>query len=132
MSIQTSLFKYSAKKTHALTTNIIRVPVVSKEGLPLMPTKASRARKWIKSGKAIKRWNKTGLFYVQLQVEPTDTKIQEIVLALDPGSKYDGISISTKKEVQLQSMLVLPHGIAKKLSDRRQLRRARRHRKCRR
>ncbi|MFQ6119176.1 MAG: RRXRR domain-containing protein [Methanosarcinales archaeon] len=113
-------------------TRTSRVPVVSKEGKPLMPTKASRARKWIKSGKAIKRWSKTGLFYVQLQVEPSDTKLQEMVLALDPGSRFDGITISTQREVQLQSMLILPKGIAKKLEDRKRLRRARRYRKCRR
>ncbi|HID27159.1 MAG TPA: hypothetical protein EYP22_04935 [Methanosarcinales archaeon] len=65
---QTSLLKYSAKLA---PNNILRVPVVSKEGKPLMPTKASRARKWIKSGKAVKRWSKTGLFYIQLQVEPS-------------------------------------------------------------
>jgi len=111
MSIQTSLFKYSAKQTHAPITSNIRVPVVSKEGKPLMPTKSSRARKWIESGKAVKRWSKTGLFYVQLQVEPSDTKLQEVVLALDPGSKFDGITISTRREVQLQSMLILPKGI---------------------
>ncbi|MFQ6071400.1 MAG: RRXRR domain-containing protein [Methanosarcinales archaeon] len=130
--IQTSLLKYNTKFTCKKVHNILRVPVVSKEGLPLMPTKASRARKWIKEGKAIKRWSKTGLFYVQLQVEPSDTKLQEVVLALDPGSSYDGITIATTREVQLQSMLILPHGIAKKLLDRRRLRRSRRYRKCRR
>jgi len=124
---QTSLLKYSAKLA---PNNILRVPVVSKEGKPLMPTKASRARKWIKSGKAVKRWSKTGLFYIQLQVEPSDTKLQEVVLALDPGSKqvFDGITITTQKEVQLQSMLILRTCITKKLEDRRRLRRARRFR----
>ncbi|MFQ6072411.1 MAG: RRXRR domain-containing protein [Methanosarcinales archaeon] len=154
MYIQTSLTKYGAKQAQAnTTTSLLRsVSVVSKEGKPLMPTKASRARKWIKSGKAVKRWSKTGLFYVQLQVEPSDTKLQEVanevsvdlackvgeracerpVLALDPGSSYDGITIATRREVQLQSMLILPKGIAKKLLERRRLRRARRFRKCRR
>ncbi|ELR99119.1 RRXRR domain-containing protein, partial [Gloeocapsa sp. PCC 73106] len=29
-----------------------RVPVISKDNQPLMPTKPSRARRWIKEGKA--------------------------------------------------------------------------------
>ena len=31
-----------------------RVPVISKEGKPLMPTKASRARRWLKEGIGVK------------------------------------------------------------------------------
>ncbi|MFQ6120548.1 MAG: RRXRR domain-containing protein, partial [Methanosarcinales archaeon] len=127
MSKQTNLLKYSAKvkRVEKRSSKNIRVPVISKEGTPLMPTKASRARRWIKAGKAVKKWTKTGIFYVQLQVEPSDTELQEVVLALDPGSKFDGITIATRKEVQHQSMLVLPKGIVKKLEERRRLRRAR-------
>lgn len=77
-SYQTSLFKYNTKQIHAT------------------PTKASRARKWINTGKAVKRWSKTGLFYVQLQIEPSDTKLQEVVLALD-GVKPNNYSLFFKK-----------------------------------
>lgn len=41
-----------------------RVPVVSKSGKPLMPCFPSRARKLIKSGKAIPKRNKLGIFYI--------------------------------------------------------------------
>jgi len=37
-----------------------------------MPTKPSRARRWIKEGKAIGKFNDLGQFYVQLIAEPSD------------------------------------------------------------
>jgi hypothetical protein len=57
----------------------MRVPVISVDNVPLMPTKPSRARRWIKEGKAIGKFNKLGIFYVQLIAEPSNTKAQEIV-----------------------------------------------------
>ncbi len=44
-----------------------RVPVLSSEKKPLMPTKSSRARRWIEEGKAIGKFNDLGQFYVQLK-----------------------------------------------------------------
>ncbi|MEI6443041.1 MAG: RRXRR domain-containing protein [Nostocales cyanobacterium ELA583] len=44
-----------------------------------MPTKPSRARRWIKDGKAIGKFDKLGIFYVQLLAEPSNTETQEIV-----------------------------------------------------
>ncbi len=57
-----------------------RVPVISKDGKPLMPTKPSRARRWIKEGKAIGKFNDLGIFYVQLTDEPSDSKTQPIAI----------------------------------------------------
>lgn len=45
------------------------VPVVDSDGRPLMPTIPSRARRWIRSGKATPFW-KRGLFCVRLNVAP--------------------------------------------------------------
>ena len=39
----------------------MRVPVISVDNVPLMPTKPSRARRWIKEGKAIGKFNKLGI-----------------------------------------------------------------------
>ncbi|MEI2581019.1 RRXRR domain-containing protein [Scytonema sp. PRP1] len=41
----------------------MRIPVVDKDNQPLMPTTPARARKWVESGKAVKRWSKCGQFY---------------------------------------------------------------------
>jgi hypothetical protein len=108
----------------------MRVPVVSKDGKPLMPTKPAKARKMIESGIAKKCWSKTGVFYIKMLISVGE-KVQDMALAIDPGSKYDGYAISGEKEVALSGMAVLPSKVSEKLTNRRQLRRARRYRKTR-
>ncbi|MEH2364305.1 RRXRR domain-containing protein [Nostoc sp.] len=46
----------------------MRVPVISSTNIPLMPTKPSRARRWIKAGIAVGKFNKLGIFYATLAV----------------------------------------------------------------
>lgn len=108
-----------------------RVSVVAPDGEPLMPTKASRARRWIKSGKAMPKRTKEGIFYVQLVEEPSGRAKQPIVLAVDPGSGYDGYTVAGCQAVILQGMAVLPQRVKHKMTARRMLRRNRRYRKCR-
>ena len=48
--------------------------------------------------------------------------------AVDPGGKYDGYAVATRKETALKGMAILPHKAAKKMKERRRLRRARRYR----
>ena len=109
----------------------IRVPVVGKDGTPRMPTKNSRARRWIAQGKAVAKWSKLGVFYVQL-TQDAGSVTQDIGLGLDPGSKYDGIAIVSTHEVLQTGMTELPQGITKKLQQRRNQRKNRRYRNCRR
>ncbi len=75
---------------------VTRVPVISLRGKPLMPTTPARARKWIKSGKAIGRRNKVGVFYVQLLLEPSGTETQKIVAGTDRGKAFTGIAFQSK------------------------------------
>jgi len=108
----------------------MRVPVISKYNLPLMPTKPSRARRWIKEGKAVGKFNKLGIFYVQLLVEPSDTKTQEVAIGLDPGKMFSGVGIQTKKYTLQMFHLVLPFKTIKdRMEQRSMMRRNRRGRR---
>ncbi|NJL81074.1 MAG: hypothetical protein HC917_23955, partial [Richelia sp. SM2_1_7] len=73
-----------------------RVPVISPDGKPLMPTTPARARKWIKSGKAIGKRNKVGVFYVQLLSVPSGYETQKIVVGTDRGKAFTGIAFQSK------------------------------------
>ncbi len=73
-----------------------RVPVISTDDRPLMPTTPARARKWIKLGKAVGKRNKVGAFYVQLLREPSGYKTQEIVSGTDRGKAFTGIAFQSK------------------------------------
>ena len=107
----------------------MRVPVVSKEGKPLMPTKPSRARRWLKEGKAVKRWSDTGLFYVQLTVDAGEFA-QPIAIGVDPGKKFSGIGVQSAKETLFQGHLILPFDtVRKRMEQRRMMRRTRRARR---
>lgn len=109
----------------------MRVPVVSMEGKALMPTTPAKARKLIRGGVAEKKWNKLGIFYIQMLI-PVGEEVQDMSLGIDPGSKYDGYAVASEKETAVKGMAILPHKVQQKLTNRRQLRRARRYRNTRR
>jgi hypothetical protein len=108
----------------------MRVPVISADNAPLMPTKASRARRWIKTGKAIGKFNKLGIFYVQLISEPSNTQTQDIVIGLDPGKMFSGVAVQSQKYTLQMLHLILPFKTIKdRMEQRSMMRRGRRGRR---
>ena len=107
-----------------------RVPVISKDGKPLMPTKPSRARRWIKEGKAIGKFNDLDIFYVQLTTESSNNKTQPIAIGIDPGKLFSGIGVQSSLFTLWKAHLELPFKrVKERMDNRRLMRRGRRGRR---
>ena len=105
------------------------VYVVSNNGQPLMPTnRYGKIRRLLKNkqAKVLKRCP----FIVQLLYE-TKNVTQPISLGVDSGSKYIGLSATTKDKVLFESVVEARNDIVNLLSTRRELRSNRRSRKTR-
>ena len=105
------------------------VYVVSNNGQPLMPTnRYGKIRRLLKNkqAKVLKRCP----FTVQLLYE-TKNVTQPISLGVDSGSKYIGLSATTKDKVLFESVVEVRNDIVNLLSTRRELRSSRRSRKTR-
>ncbi|RAM50935.1 MAG: hypothetical protein C6Y22_14370 [Hapalosiphonaceae cyanobacterium JJU2] len=109
---------------------MLRVSVLSPSGNPLMPTKASRARRWLKEGKARIVHNDLGIFQIQLLIEPSATNTQPIAIGIDPGKHYTGIGVQSAKFTLWMAHLQLPFKtVRERMEQRRMMRRGRRARR---
>ncbi|HKF38378.1 MAG TPA: RRXRR domain-containing protein [Ktedonobacteraceae bacterium] len=106
----------------------IFVPVVDQERNLLMPTTPSRARKWIKSGKATHFW-KGGVFCVRLNIEPSARVLQPVAVGIDPGSKREGYSVASAPHTYANIQAEARTGVKEAEKDSTRMRRRRRNRK---
>lgn len=106
----------------------IFVPVVDQHQHPLMPTTPARARRWIRSGKATGFW-KGGVFCVRLNVEPSGSVTQPIVVGIDPGSKKEGYSVVSAAHTYLNIQADARTGVQEAEQQSTRMRRTRRYRK---
>jgi hypothetical protein len=106
----------------------IFVPVVDQQQRPLMPTTPSRARRWIRSGKATHFW-KGGLFCIRLNVAPSAREEQPIAVGIDPGSKKEGLVVASAAHTYLNIQADARTGVKEAEKDSTRMRRTRRRRK---
>ncbi len=107
-----------------------RVPVISAEGKPLMPTKPSKARKLVRDGKAIGKWDKLNQYYIQLTFTPSGEETQLISCGIDPGKHYGSVGVQSSKVTLFTSHIFLPfETVKKRMEQRASMRRNRRSRR---
>ena len=105
------------------------VYVLSKDGRPLMPTRrCGKVRRLLKEKKA--KVVQLCPFTIQLLYD-TGCELQDITLGVDAGSMHIGLSATTEKYELYSAEVIMRTDVSKNLSDRREFRRSRRHRKTR-
>ena len=104
------------------------VYVLNKDGRPLMPCTAVKARILLKQGKA--KVIRKEPFTIQLLYGSSGYK-QDITLGVDAGAKHIGLSTSTKRKELYSAEVELRTDIVNLIATRKELRRGRRNRKTR-
>src|SRR6266403_1564864 len=79
-----------AKEKSCAASGVSRVFVLARNGKPLMPCKASRARILLKKGRA--KVHRLYPFTIRL-VDRTEGETQPVALKLDPGAETSGLAI---------------------------------------
>jgi len=106
---------------------ILYVPVVDRDGKPLMPCRAERARELVRKGRAIRRFSR-GLFYIRLK-DRSGGQLQAVACGVDPGSKREGYTVKAKNRTFLNVQANAVDWVKGAVKTRREMRRTRRFRK---
>lgn len=93
-----------------------------------MPTTSSRARRWIRDRRATYFYQK-GVFCVRLNDDPQSTYKQRIACGIDPGSKWEGMTLKSTAHTYLNTVNDATTWVKDAVETRRQMRRGRRFRK---
>lgn len=108
----------------------MKVLVIGRNGIGLMPTSPRKARILLKSGKAevVQRYP----FTIRLNYK-TGSAVQEIRLGIDTGSSHIGAAVTTKDKVLIKADIHLRSSMEKRvlIEKRCEYRRSRRYRKTR-
>ena len=118
---------------HISPHNQTSVPVLDRDGTPLAPTRPSRARRWLETGKAIRCW-KHGRFAVQLvNHQADDCTVPEMTLGIDPGIRKTGMAVTIQNQEGSKVVAAVEihhrgHRITSAMTTRRTLRNNRRGR----
>ena len=115
-------------------SGVTRVFVLSRDGSPLMPCHAARARELLREGRAVvvRRYP----FVIRLKHNPNQSGSQSVAIKLDPGAKTTGIALvrlSSSAHIVLHLSELTHRGVSvrESLDRRRAFRRNRRARKTR-
>jgi hypothetical protein len=113
-------------KAGELGNEVLYVPVVDRNGKPLMPSPPARARELVRKGMAVRRFSK-GIFYIRLTMRDAGD-VQPVALGVDPGSKREGCTVKSEKRTFLNVQAAAVDWVKKAIEVRRNMRRARRFR----
>lgn len=103
------------------------VPVTDRKGIALMPCSEKRARKMLEKGQAKAMW-KNQIFHIELLKNPSGSKYQDVTIGIDPGSKKEGITVTTDTKVVLNITIEAVTHVKDAIETRKNLRKARRNR----
>ena len=119
---------------HISPYNQTSVPVLDREGQPVAPTRPSRARRWLESGRAVRVW-KNGHFAVQLADTEADNCVTpEMSINVNPGDRTTGMTVTlntpdgTAEVVRACEVKHRGHTISERMKARRSHRKDRRGR----
>jgi hypothetical protein len=96
------------------------------DGEPLMPTCASRARRWVEQNKATPFWL-NGVWCIRLAFEPSGRNKQKVVVGIDPGSKREAFTVASKAHTYLNVLADSVDWVKDAVEARSMLRRSRRN-----